>query len=160
QVIEINSWQTKRISKLVVDKLFGTLSNKKIGILGFSYKSNTNDTRESPAIRICNDLLDEGAILQIYDPKVSKEQIEKDLINENLTKGSWHFFNSIEETSLGSDALLILTEWEEFSEINWELIAKKMRSPSWVFDTRLISNVSESRKYGINLWTVGKGEII
>ena len=160
KVIEINSWQTKRISKLVVDKLFGTLSNKKIGILGFSYKSNTNDTRESPAIRICNDLLDEGAILQIYDPKVSKEQITKDLINENLTKGSWNFFNSIEEASFGSDALLILTEWEEFSEINWELIANKMRSPSWVFDTRLISNVSESIKYGIKLWTVGKGEII
>jgi len=160
KVIEINSWQTNRISKLVVDKLFGTLSNKKICILGFSYKSNTNDTRESPAIRICNDLLDEGAILQIYDPKVSKEQIEKDLVNENLTRGSWHYFNSIEEASFNSDALLILTEWEEFSQINWELIANKMRSPSWVFDTRLISNASESIKYGINLWTVGKGQII
>ena len=143
----------------MVDKLFGTLSNKKIGILGFSYKSNTNDTRESPAIRICNDLLDEGAILQIYDPKVSKEQIEKDLVNKNSAKGSWHYFNSIEDASFGSDALLILTEWEEFSEINWELIANKMRSPSWVFDTRLISNASESIKYGVNLWTVGKGQI-
>ena len=73
KVIDINSWQKERISKIVVEKLFGTLTNKKIGILGFSFKANTNDTRESPAIEICKNLLEEGAKLQIYDPKVNPQ---------------------------------------------------------------------------------------
>ena len=75
QVILINKWQQKRISKIIVEKLFGNLSEKKISILGFAFKSNTNDTRESPAISICKDLLEEGCFLSIYDPKVKKEQI-------------------------------------------------------------------------------------
>ena len=79
QVILINKWQQKRISKIIVEKLFGNLSEKKISILGFAFKSNTNDTRESPAISICKDLLEEGCFLSIYDPKVKKEQIDREL---------------------------------------------------------------------------------
>ena len=164
KVIEINSWQTKRISKLVVEKLFGTLSNKKIGILGFSYKSNTNDTRESPAISICKDLLEEGAILQIYDPKVSEKQIRKDLEKSDFVKvkyssfGNFNISNTVESASTESDALLILTEWKEFKTLNWQLISEKMRTPSWVFDTRSISNSEEASKFGINVWNIGKGE--
>ena len=74
----INKWQQKRISKIIVEKLFGNLSEKKISILGFAFKANTNDTRESPAISICKDLLEEGCFLSIYDPKV-KEQIDREL---------------------------------------------------------------------------------
>ena len=78
-VVELNNWHQHRISRLVVKKLFGTVSGKKISILGFAFKANTNDTRESAAINICKDLLEEGAILNIHDPKVSPYQIEKDL---------------------------------------------------------------------------------
>ena len=73
-VIKINEWQQSRITEIILRKLFGTISGKQIGILGFSFKSNTNDTRESPAIRICNDLIKEGAKLRIYDPKVSEKK--------------------------------------------------------------------------------------
>ena len=73
KVIDINVWQQKRISSLIVEKLFGTLSGKKISILGFSFKANTNDTRESPSIKICKELLEEGANLAIYDPRVSQK---------------------------------------------------------------------------------------
>ena len=66
---------------IIIDKLFGNLYEKKIAILGFAFKSNTNDTRESPAISICKDLLVEGAILSIYDPKVKSSQIKLDLKN-------------------------------------------------------------------------------
>ena len=66
----------KRIYKLIVEKLFGNVSDKKIGFLGFSFKANTNDTRESPAINIGNYLLKEGARLSIHDPKVNYEQIK------------------------------------------------------------------------------------
>ena len=79
EVVKINSWHQNRISKLIIKKLFGTLSGKKIAILGFAFKSNTNDTRESAAIQICKNLLEEGAELSIHDPKVNSNQIELDL---------------------------------------------------------------------------------
>ena len=78
-VVELNNWNQHRISKLVVKKLFGTISGKHIAILGFAFKANTNDTRESAAITICKDLLEEGAILNIHDPKVDPRQIKIDL---------------------------------------------------------------------------------
>ena len=76
-VVNLNNWHQNRISKLVV-KLFGTVTGK-IVVLGFAFKANTNDTRESAAIQICKDLIDEGADIWIHDQKVSKLQIEKDL---------------------------------------------------------------------------------
>ena len=78
-VVELNNWHQHRISKLIVKKLFGTVTGKKIHILGFAFKANTNDTRESSAIAICKDLLEEGAILSIHDPKVEAGQINNDL---------------------------------------------------------------------------------
>ena len=79
KVVEINNWHQKRISKIVIRKLFGTISQKKIIILGFAFKANTNDTRESAAIQICKDLIEEGAQLIIHDPKVDPKQISIEL---------------------------------------------------------------------------------
>ncbi len=162
KVIEINDWQQKRISNLIVEKLFGTLSGKKIAVLGFSFKANTNDTRESPAISICRELLQEGVNLVIYDPQVNKEQIESDLeLKENQNtileadEGSWKFSKSIIECTDNADAILILTEWSEFKKINWEDISHRMRKPSWIFDTRCIADLEKARKCGINIWRVG-----
>ena len=164
KVIEINSWQKFRISNLIVDKLFGTLSGKKICILGFAFKANTNDTRESPAIDICNSLLEEGANLGIYDPRVSLQQIEKDLDINNtpdfkigLDTGKWKYEESIFSAANDADAIVILTEWNEFKKINWEEISKIMRRPSWLFDTRLISDIKENNLFGINIWKIGYG---
>ena len=115
KVLNINTWQQKRFVELIVKKMFGTISSKKIAIMGFSFKSNTNDTRESPAIFICKRLLEEGAILKIYDPKVSEEQIEKDLGSNNKIKTSqienncWSFSNSLYETFIDSDAAIFIT---------------------------------------------------
>ncbi len=162
QVIKINHWQAKRLSTIVVEKLFGTITDKKIPILGYSFKANTNDTRESPAIEICNSLIEEGAKLSIYDPKVNKEQIEKDLnlienkeFNFHTGIGSWQFSNSISSASENADAILVLTEWAEFMNINWSEVSKKMRPPSWVFDLRNIVNIEEAKEYGIKTWRVG-----
>ena len=84
QVVALNTWQQHRISRLVVNRLFGTVTGKRIAVLGFAFKADTNDTRETPAIRICRDLLEEGAQLAIFDPKVSPEQIAADLGVEAL----------------------------------------------------------------------------
>ena len=163
KVVEINDWQKQRISNLIIEKLFGTVSGKKIAILGFSFKANTNDTRESPAISICKELINEGGNLFVYDPKVSREQITIDLHltearqEQDSNEGSWSYATSISEAIKSSDAIVIITEWEEFKYLNWKEIKSKMRNPSWIFDTRSIINISEAEKYGLKVWSVGKG---
>ncbi|MBW3055308.1 MAG: nucleotide sugar dehydrogenase [Prochlorococcus marinus CUG1430] len=161
KILDINNWQQKRISEIIVHKLFGTLSNKCIGILGFAFKANTNDTRESPAINICRDLIEEGAKLKIYDPKVNNLQIDMDLKNACISSNveyssdSWLVEDNLYKTANNSDALVVLTEWEEFANINWHEISCIMRSPSWLFDTRGITNKYIAKKNNINIWQVG-----
>tara|TARA_A100001388_G_scaffold201555_1_gene152654 strand:- start:409 stop:1833 length:1425 start_codon:yes stop_codon:yes gene_type:complete len=163
QIIKINDWQKKRISKLIVEKLFGTVSQKKIAILGFAFKANTNDTRESPTITIVNDLIENGAQIIISDPKVSSDQISKDLNQKEYQKelsselGYWMFSRDIYEAVINVDAIVILTEWDEYKKLDWKRISKKMRSPSWVFDARSIANKKEIKKAGINFWSTGDG---
>ena len=156
KVLELNYWQQNRISKIIINKLFGNLFNKKLAILGFAFKADTNDTRESPAISICKDLLVEGAHLSIYDPKVELEQIQRDLFINNDYKSKITIAKTVEEASINADAIILITEWEEFKKLNWERIIKLMRSPSWVFDTRGILSVEELNSYEINIWTLGK----
>ena len=159
QVIKINSWQQKRITRIIVEKLFGTLTNKKVAIFGFSFKANTNDTRESPAIQICKDLIEEGANLVIYDPKVNKEQIDYEFKSLNIinSKSSdyWELSNSVYEASQNTDAIVVMTEWDEFKHIDWSVISSNMRRPSWIFDTRNIIDKKLAISSGLNFWAVG-----
>ena len=160
-VIEINNWQKSRISQIIVNNLFGNLSGKKIAIFGFAFKANTNDTRQSPSISICNDLLEEGAILAIYDPKVEEQKIEADLKikpikerkNDHCSK--WKYCESIELAVSDADAIVVLTEWSEFFEIDWKNLKKTMRKPSWIFDTRYCIDLDKARKAGFNVWQIG-----
>lgn len=170
QVILINDWQQQRISRIIVEKLFGTISGKKIAIFGFSFKPNTNDTRESPAIKICKNLLEEGCFLSIYDPKVSKEQIDKDLTDgekdsylykELTSKDSikWSLFDNVYDTASGADAIIILTDWCEFYELNYQKIYKLMRSPCWIFDTRNVIDCVYVKSFGFKVWKLGDGSL-
>ena len=170
-VVQINNWHQKRISEIIVKKLFGTVTNKKLVILGFSFKANTNDTRESAAITICKNLITEGATLVIHDPKVNSSQIANDL-KINPTKsinnydsafdeksGTWEFSESINNIEIFNSAyaVIILTEWEEYRKLNWKSIAKKMVPPAWVFDSRSIVNTDEVQNAGLRLWRLGNG---
>jgi len=162
-VLDINNWQKSRISKIVVNCLFGNVSSKKIAILGFSFKANTNDTRQSPSISICKDLIEEGAHLSIYDPKVEKYKIEKDLADQKINNndyGTWKICSSIKESALKSDAVVILTEWEEFYDINWNDLFRLMRKPSWIFDTRKCIDYQKAKKAGFNIWEIGNSQLI
>ncbi len=158
QVLNINYWQQNRIYELVVNKLFGNLKQKKISFLGFAFKSNTNDVRESPAINIAKKLIAEGAILQINDPKVSELQIRKELSNfENdiETEKSWSFHENVYDTFKGASAIIVLTEWEEYKNIDWLKVIEKMIKPTWVFDTRSILNKQKIKDLGLNYWGIG-----
>ncbi len=154
QIVQINLWQQKRISALVIKNLFGTLSNKKLAILGFSFKANTNDTRDSPCINISKEFLKEGAELNFYDPKVGKMQILREF--EDIKDSKIFVFKSAFEAAQGADAVLIITDWEEFKYLDWISIYKVMRKPAWVFDTRICLDPEKIRNIGFNIWTLGR----
>ena len=164
QVLKINNWQQNRITNIIIKKVFGTVSNKKIGILGFAFKSNTNDTRESPAINICTNLLIDGAKLAILDPKVKASVIIDDLKdsldrvnNSYKLENNVSIVSSYEQLAKGSDAILVLTEWDAFKKIEWSNISKLMRKPSWIFDCRNIIDINEFRESDLNVWKLGFG---
>ena len=169
-VVKLNNWHQNRISELIVKKLFGTVTGKKIVVLGFAFKANTNDTRESAAIQICKDLIDQGAEITIHDPKVNESQIEKDLqmkqkreledSKENILlskAGNWKFSKSLFDIFNNVHAVLMLTEWDEYKNIDWHEVSKKMVRPAWVFDSRSIIEKKNIINTKLNLWRVGDG---
>ncbi len=168
-VVKLNNWHQHRISKLIIKKLFGTVSCKRICILGFAFKANTNDTRESAAINICKDLLEEGALLYINDPKVNSKQISDDLgkeeniqlkeINQikNEFEGEWCFIENIVDYFKNADAAVILTEWQEYANIDWLEVSKRMRKPAWIFDSRALLSSDSIIDDNVNLWRIGDG---
>ena len=165
QVVALNTWQQQRIARLVVTKLFGTVTGKRLAVLGFAFKANTNDTRESPAIRICRDLLEEGTELVIVDPKVSEAQIAKDLGQpagaasaEHAAEGSWHAVSDVQQAASGADALVLLTAWQQFAAIDWPAVAAVMRQPAWLFDARAKADGHAARAAGLQVWTVGASD--
>ena len=172
-VVLLNTWQQHRIARLVVQKLFGTVTGKRLAILGFAFKADTNDTREAPAIRICRDLLEEGAQLAIHDPKVDPEQISRDLnliashapeADAGPTRGAlsgeatWWPSPDVASAMRGADAVLILTEWQEYQALDWAALASLMRKPAWVFDARGVVDSKQIASAGLNVWRVGEGD--
>jgi UDPglucose 6-dehydrogenase len=167
QVVSLNSWQQHRIARKVVQSLFGTVTGKRLAVLGFAFKADTNDTRESPAIRICRDLIEEGAQLVIVDAKVDPAQIALDLEQAPLdaaaggslpaVEGGWLPAASALEAARGADAVLILTEWAAYGQIDWAPIAAVMRRPAWLFDARAIADAAAARAAGLMVWRVGEG---
>jgi UDPglucose 6-dehydrogenase len=120
QIIKINDYQKDRFAQIIIDHFKGNLTGKKIGILGWTFKANTNDSRESPSIYVAEKLFKAGAVLKIYDPMVSKKNIFRDIDfywKFNLTKDlnkRISVFNSLSKLEQNIDAAAILTEWEEF----------------------------------------------
>jgi UDPglucose 6-dehydrogenase len=160
QVVTLNTWQQDRIARLVVQNLFGTVTGKRLAVLGFAFKADTNDTREAPAIRICQDLIEEGARLVIVDPKVDPAQIATDLGQPPCdvhVDGGWQAAASPQEAASGADAVLILTEWREYARLDWQAIASVMRRPAWLFDARAIADAAAACAAGLNVWRVGEG---
>ncbi len=131
------------------------MSGKRIAVLGFAFKKDTNDTRESAAIHVCRELMEERASLAIFDPKVEVEQMCKDL---EITQDSSNveFSQTAQQAALGAHALLVLTEWDEFRDLDFEAIYKSMVKPAWVFDGRSLLDHDRLRRIGFRVYSVGK----
>ena len=157
QVIHMNEYQKERFVRRILEAMFNTVSGKKIAILGFAFKKDTNDTRESPAIAICRRLLEEKAILTIYDPKVSKQAIINSLNLPDEKIDSIQFCDSATEACDQSHCIAVLTEWDEFREINFESVYQSMIKPAILFDGRNLLDLEKIQAIGFNAKGIGVG---
>ncbi|KAJ0776988.1 putative UDP-glucose 6-dehydrogenase [Helianthus annuus] len=170
QVIKVNDYQKNRFVNRIVSSMFNTVSGKKIAILGFAFKKDTGDTRETPAIDVCKGLLGDKATLSIYDPQVTEEQIQRDL---SMNKFDWdhpvHLQpmspSSVKQVSVvwdayeaakGAHGLCILTEWDEFKNLDYKKIYDNMPKPAFVFDGRNVVNPQKLREIGFIVYSIGK----
>lgn len=178
QVIKMNDYQKHRFAKNIIDNLFNTVSGKKIAFLGWAFKKDTNDTRESAAIYVADELLQDRAEIHIYDPKVTPEQIYADLEYLQEHRPSNHSCNSssfesismstIKElvtvhnepytTMANAHAIAVLTEWDEFKIYDWQKINDNMLKPAFMFDGRNIISKEELSKIGFVVYNIGKGK--
>ena len=168
QVIKLNDYQKHRFAKKIITTLFNTVNGKKIAFLGWAFKKDTNDTRESSAIYVADYLLEDGANIHIYDPKVSESKIKTDLvslwelrgisesrISQKITQIFVH--KDYNEALNNSHAIAVLTEWDEFKTYRWESIYQNMYKPAFVFDGRNILDASLLKSIGFQFKGIGKG---
>lgn len=174
QVIHLNNYQKHRFAKQIIDSLFNTVSGKKIAFLGWAFKKDTNDTRESPAIYVAHELLQDRAEIHIYDPKVSKDQIIRDLnylaATSHSTYGgdfdsppvgesddiSVHVHQEPYTAVENAHAIAILTEWDEFKSYDWEKIYQNMLKPAFLFDGRNLLDRKKIMDIGFEYTGVGR----
>ncbi|MEC9302818.1 MAG: nucleotide sugar dehydrogenase [Bacteroidota bacterium] len=161
QVIKINNYQKERFAKKIMTTLFGTVSEKKITLLGWAFKKDTNDTRESAAIYIADILIENGADICVYDPKVSEQQMLSDLEylnsrSSNENKNSFSYSSDPYLACKNSHAIAIITEWDEFKSYDWHKIYKSVMSPAKVFDGRNILNKEYLEEIGFEVFSIGK----
>uniref|UniRef100_A0A7N0T1C4 UDP-glucose 6-dehydrogenase n=1 Tax=Kalanchoe fedtschenkoi TaxID=63787 RepID=A0A7N0T1C4_KALFE len=170
QVIKINDYQKSRFVNRVVSSMFNTVSEKKVAVFGFASKKDTGDTRESPAIDVCQGLLRDNAILSIYDPQATDTQILEDISSR---KFSWDHATYLKPVSpmavnkavvaqdayaasLNAHGICILTDWEEFECLDYQRIYDNMQKPAFLFDGRNIVDVEKLRQIGFIVYSIGK----
>jgi len=155
-VIEMNDFQKHRFGRRIISTMFNTVSDKKIAVLGFAFKKDTNDTRESAAIYVCKDLIDEQAKVAIYDPKVPEAQIRRDL-GLSATDDAVTICADAYEATQDAHAVLILTEWDAFQALDFKKIYDQMQLPAFLFDGRNLLDLDALRAIGFEATGIGRG---
>lgn len=161
-VVRMNDWQKHRFGERIVHALFNTVADKKIAVFGFAFKKDTNDTRESPAITVCRDLLLEQARVTVYDPKVPAAEIRQDVLGrdggdagpeaaERLTVASSPY-----DAARDAHAIAVVTEWDEFKHLDYARILQGMCQPASIFDGRNILDLRKLTDIGFRAHAVGK----
>jgi UDPglucose 6-dehydrogenase len=153
QVVIMNDHQKRRFARNMIRTMYNTVSGKKIAFLGWAFKKDTNDTRESAAIYVADYLLEERARIDVYDPKVKSHQIQFDLNylqtrNEDENSAGVRTHTSPYEACQDAHAIAVLTEWDEFKTYDWQKIYDHMLKPAFVFDGRNILDKDKLEKIG------------
>lgn len=175
QIVKMNDYQKNRFSRKIIETMFGCVQNKKIVLLGFAFKKDTSDTRESPSIYIGRDLLNERAKIVIHDPKVHEsdaksclkrimnhcymadsldnEEVDSKIVDENVT-----FEKDVYKACENASAIVVLTEWDCFKDYDYKKLYKIMDTPSFIFDGRNLLKKEELEDIGFEYYCVGKGK--
>lgn len=152
-VVQINEWQTHRFVARMLEHMFNTIAGKRIAVFGFAFKANTGDTRESPANLVVRDLLEEQAHPVVTDPKAipdAKRDL-KDVLDKVL------FVEDEYKAAEKAHAVVICTEWQQYSKLDWQRIYNNMEKPAFIFDGRNILDADALRQIGFEVISVGKG---
>eukprot|EP00117_Sycon_ciliatum_P022277 scpid61199/ scgid19268/ UDP-glucose 6-dehydrogenase len=160
QVVDMNDYQRRRFSNRIIASLFNTVTDKKIAILGFAFKKDTADTRESSSIFVCQHLIDEGAQVVVYDPKVREASVRRDVNMvcsdpervERLLTVSEDAYSAVKD----AHAFVVCTEWDEFKTLDFQRIYDSMLKPSFAFDGRIILNHEQLRTIGFQVEVIGQ----
>lgn len=160
QVILMNDHQKRRFAHNIISTLFNTVSGKKIAFLGWAFKKDTNDTRESAAIYVADELLNEQSKIAVYDPKVQAEQMYTDLdyLNTRTTEENREGLSVSQDpykVCKDAHAIAILTEWDEFKTYDWQKIYDQMQKPAFLFDGRGILDIPKLEKIGFVCYKIG-----
>ncbi len=155
-VVSMNDWQKKRFAARIVKELFNTVADKKIAVLGFAFKKDTNDTRESAAINVWCDLLAEHANVCVYDPKVPAAEIVADVLGQGQSNARLTVAPDAYTACAGAHAIAIVTEWDEFRTLDYARILGTMPKPACLFDGRNIVDGAALRKLGFRFFAIGK----
>ena len=148
----MNEFQQNRFVRTIVNSMFNTIAGKRIAVLGFAFKADTGDTRESPAISVCKELLAEKAHVVISDPK-ALDNAEKDLSElSNVT-----FEKDPYKASLDAHAIVVLTEWDIYKSLDYQKIFDGMLKPAFLFDGRNILDHDKLHNIGFEVYSIGKG---
>ncbi|WP_345066152.1 nucleotide sugar dehydrogenase [Sphingobacterium thermophilum] len=161
QVIIMNDHQKHRFADNIIQTLFNTVNGKKIAILGWAFKKDTNDTRESASIYVADYLLNELANISVYDPKVPAEKVFIDLDNLNSRPSEENrTLVTVEKDPYlackDAHAIAILTEWDEFKDYDWKRIKEHMMKPAFIFDGRKLLNRKEMEALGFIYYAIGE----
>jgi UDPglucose 6-dehydrogenase len=159
QVVDMNEHQKASFSSKIISRLFNTVTGKKIAVLGFAFKKDTGDVRETPAVTVCHMLQQDGAHVHIYDPKVKKKDAMAEFKYHKMQvdESQIIFADSAAEAADGAHAIVVLTEWDEFKQYPYQEFYAKMMKPAFVFDGRGILNHAELEKTGFEVHVIGKG---
>jgi UDPglucose 6-dehydrogenase len=155
-VVKMNNWQKSRFTQKIVQTLFNTVSGKRIAVLGFAFKKDTNDTRESAAIDVVRGLLEENATVVVYDPRVSADQIRRDVLGPDRDDPRLVIAASAEEAAVGAHGLAVMTEWDEFRTLDFGKIHAEMHKPAFIFDGRNILPRADLEAQGFKVFAIGK----
>jgi UDPglucose 6-dehydrogenase len=163
QVIIMNDYQKRRFAENIIKTLYNTVSDKKIAFLGWAFKKDTNDTRETAAMYVADHLIEDHANIHPYDPKVTKQQMHEDLNylntrSEQENNQRLHVEKDPYEATKDAHAIAILTEWDEFKDYDWQKIYDKMKKPAFVFDGRNILDAQKLSNIGFKIYQVGKSD--
>ena len=155
-VVRMNEWQKQRFSARIVKTLFNSVAEKRIAVLGFAFKKDTNDTRESAAIAVVRELLAEQAQVVIYDPKVSEAEIRRDLQAVGADGRRLSVVGSAYAAAEGAHAVAVVTEWDEFRTLDFARIYQAMTKPAFVFDGRNVLPADRLRELGFRVYAIGR----